>query len=100
MLLNDPSTQENDDEQVSTLQDYDLDVDIEEELIRIFSSLAQEGIDNEGKQNYQYQESSITDSLIYESIEDLPCLVEDNFNHISKEEQSHDNYDMIVNEPG
>ena len=54
MLLNDPSTQENDDEEVSTLQDYDLDVDIEEELFRIFSSLAQEGIDNEGEQNDQY----------------------------------------------
>ena len=99
VLLNDPSTQENVDEQVSTLQDYDLDVDIEEELIRIFSSLAQEGIDNEGEQNDQYQEPSITDSLICESIEYLPCLVDDNFNHISEEEQSHDNYDTIVNEP-
>ena len=56
VLLNDPSTQENDDEQVSTLQDYDLDVDIEEYLIGISSSLAQEGIASEGEQNDHYQE--------------------------------------------
>ena len=42
--LNDPSIQENDDEQMPTLQVYDLDIGIERELIRIFSSLAIRGI--------------------------------------------------------
>ena len=43
MPLNDPSIQENDDEEISNPQDYDLDIDIEEGIIRIFSSLPQEG---------------------------------------------------------
>ena len=43
MPLNDPSIQKNDDEEMSTLKDYDLDIDIEGELGRILSSLLQEG---------------------------------------------------------
>ena len=50
MPLNDSSMQESDDDQISTLQDYDLDIDIEGELIKILSSLAQEGTNKEGKQ--------------------------------------------------
>ena len=102
MPLNDSSMQENDDDQISTLQDYDLDIDIEGELIKIWSSLAQEGTNQEGEQNDYYQESSLVDTLICESIEDPHCLVDDyfesNFDHISKEDQSHGNYDMIVSE--
>ena len=49
--LNGPSIQENDDEEMSTLQDYDLDIDIDEENIRILSSLPQEGTYKEGEQN-------------------------------------------------
>ena len=37
MPLNDPSIQENDDEKMSTLQDYDFNIDIEGELVRILS---------------------------------------------------------------
>ena len=48
------------------------------------------------------QEPSIVDFLICESIEDTHCLVDNyfdsSFDHISKEDQSHDNYDMIVSE--
>ena len=66
------------------------------------SSLAQEGTNKEGEQNDHYQEPSIVESLICESIEDPHCLVDNyldsNFYHISKEDQSHDNYDMIVSE--
>ena len=101
--LNDPSTRENDDnEQISTLQDYDLGIDIEGELLRILSSLPEEATDKEGEQNDHYQEPSIIDSLIYESIEDPHCLVDDyldsNFDHILEEDQSRDNYDMVVSE--
>ena len=39
MYLNDSSMQESDDDQISTLQYYDLDIDIEGELIKILSSL-------------------------------------------------------------
>ena len=35
--LNDSSMQERDDDQISTLQNYGLDIDIEEEIIRILS---------------------------------------------------------------
>ena len=49
MPLNDSSMRENDDDQISTLQDYDLDIDIEVELIRILSSLAEEGTNKEGE---------------------------------------------------
>ena len=35
MPLNDSSMQESDDDQISTLQDYNLDIDIEGELIKI-----------------------------------------------------------------
>ena len=66
------------------------------------SSLAQEGTKKEGEQNDHYQKLSIAWSLICESIEDPHCLVDDyldlNFYHISKEDQSHDNYDMIASE--
>ena len=51
MPLNDSSMQENDDnEQISTLQDYNLGIDIEGELIRTLSSLPEE----EGEQNDHY----------------------------------------------
>ena len=40
MPLNDSSMQESDANQIPTLQDYDLDLDIEGELIKILSSLA------------------------------------------------------------
>ena len=51
------STRENDDnEQISTLQNYDLGIDIEGELLRILSSLQEESTDKEGEQNYHYQE--------------------------------------------
>ena len=103
MPLNDPSIQENDDDQMLTLQDYDLDIDIEGELVKILSSLTQEGTNKEGEQNNHYQEPSKVESLICESIEDPHCLVDDyldsNFDHISEEDQSHDNYDMIVSGP-
>ena len=103
MSLNDSSMQESDDYQISTLQDYDLEIDIEGELIKILPSLAQEGTNKKGEQNDHYQEPSIVDSLRYESIEDLHCLADDyfesNFDHISEEDQSHENYDMIVSEP-
>ena len=66
------------------------------------SSLPQEGTDKEGEQNDNYQEPSIVEFLIYESIEDPHCLVDDyldsNFDHISEEDQSRDNYDMVVSE--
>ena len=77
--LNDSSMQESDDYQISTLQDYDLDIDIEGELIKILSSLAQEGTNKEGEQNDHYQEPSIVESLICESIEDPHCLVDNYF---------------------
>ena len=85
MPLNDSLMQENDDnEQISTLHDYDLGIDIEGELLRILSSLPKE----EGEQNDHYQEPSIVDSLICESIKDPHCLVDDYFNsnvdHISE----------------
>ena len=54
MPLNDPSIQENDDDQMLTLQKYDLNIDIEGELIIIFSSLAQEGTNKEGEKNDHY----------------------------------------------
>ena len=80
--LNDPSMQESDDEQLLTLQDYDFDIDIEGELVRILSSFPQEGIDKEGEQN---DHSSIVDSLKCKSIEDPSraqlhnhCLVDNN----------------------
>ena len=47
MPLNDSSMRDNDDDQISTLQDYDLDVDIEGEVIKMVSSLAQEGTNKE-----------------------------------------------------
>ena len=79
-----------------------FDIDIEGELIKIWSSLAQEGTNQEGEQNDHYQESSIAESITYESIEYPHCLVDDyldsNFDHISEEDQSHGNYDMIVSE--
>ena len=96
MPLNDSSMRENDDDQISTLQDYDLHIDIEGELIKILSSL-------EGEQNDHCQEPSKVESLICESIEDPHCLVDDyldsNFYHSSEEDQSDDNYDMIVSGP-
>ena len=102
MPLNDSSMQESDDDQISTLQDYDLDINIEGELIKILSSLAQEGTNKEGEKNDHYQESPIAKSITCESIEDPHCLVDDyldsNLYHISEEDQSHDNYDMIVSE--
>ena len=52
MPLNDSLMQENDDnEQISTLQDYDLSIDIEGKLLRILTSLPEE----EGEQNDHYQ---------------------------------------------
>ena len=102
MPLNDSSMQESDDDQISTLQDYDHDIDIEVELIKILSSLAQEGTNKEGEQNDHYQEPSIVESLICESVGDPHCLVDSyldsNIYHILEEDQSHDNYDMIVSE--
>ena len=62
------------------------------------SSLAQGGTNKEGKLNDNYQEPSIVDSLICESIEDPHCMVDDYFDHILEEDQSRDNYDMIVSE--
>ena len=66
------------------------------------SSLAQEGANEEGEQNDHYQEPSKVESLIYESIEDPRCLVDDyldsNFDHISEQDQSRDSYDMVVSE--
>ena len=70
MLLNDSLMQGSDDDQISTLQDYDLDIDIKGELIKILSSLAQEGTNEKGEQNDHYQEPSKVESLICESIED------------------------------
>ena len=67
------------------------------------SSLPEEGTDKEGEQNDHYQEPSIVESLIYESIEDPHCLVNDyfdsNVDHILEANQSHGNIDMIVSEP-
>ena len=48
--LNDSSMQESDNDQISTLQDYDLDTDIEGELIKILSSIAQKSTNREGEQ--------------------------------------------------
>ena len=48
MPLNDFSLRENDDDQISIFQDYDLDIDIEGELIKILASLSQEGTNKEG----------------------------------------------------
>ena len=88
MPLNDSSMQENNDEQMSTLQDCNFDIDIEGELIKIWSSLAQEGTNQEGEQNNHYQESSIVDTLICKSIEDPHGLVDNYFDsdHISEED--------------
>ena len=47
MPLNDLSIQENGDEEMQTLHDYDLDIDIEGELIKILSSVSQEGTTKE-----------------------------------------------------
>ena len=98
MPLNDSSMQENDYDQISTIQDYDLDIDIEGELIKSWSSLAKEGTNQEGEQNNHYQESSIVDTLICDSIEDPHGLVDNYFDpdHILEEDRSHDNHDMIV----
>ena len=54
MPLNDSSMQTSDNDQISILQDYDLDIGIEGELIKILSSLAQEGTNKEEEQNYLY----------------------------------------------
>ena len=53
--------------------------------------------------NDHYQEPSIAESLICESIKYPHFMVDDyfdsNFDHISEEDQSNDNYDMIVSGP-
>ena len=68
---------------------------IEEELIGILSSLNQEDIDEEEEQNDYYQDSSIVDSLICESIEDPHCLVNNyldlDFDHNFEEEENFEN---------
>ena len=96
MPLSDPSMQGNDDEKMSTLQDYDFDIDIEGELIRFLSSLPKEGTNKEREQNDHFQEPYIVDSLIRESIEDPyreqlhnHCLVDDNLSQCS----SHTDFD-------
>ena len=80
---------------MSTLEYYDLDIDIEGELIGILSSLPQEGTNEEGEQNDYYQDSSIIDSLIYESIEDPHFLVNNycdlDFDQNSEEEENFEN---------
>ena len=68
MPLNDSSMQENDDGQISTLQGYDLN--IEGELIKIWSSLAQESTNKEGEQNDHYQETSLVEPSIGEVIKE------------------------------
>ena len=59
------------------------------------SSLPQEGIDEEGEQNDNYQDSSVIDSLIYESIEHPHFLVNNyrdlDFDHNSEEEENFEN---------
>ena len=54
----------------------DLGIDIEGELLRILSSLPEEGTYKEGEKNYHYQEPSIVDSLSCESIKDPHFLVD------------------------
>ena len=83
--MNDSSMQESDDDQISTFQDYDLNIDIEGELIKILSSLAQEGTNKEGEQNDHYQETSLVEPSIGEVIQELlkeqlhsHCLIDDN----------------------
>ena len=81
--------QKNDNDQISSLQDYDLDIDIEGELIKILSSLAQEGTNEEGEQNYHYQETSLVEPSIGRVIKEFlkeqlhsHCLIDDNLNSI------------------
>ena len=85
MPLNDSSMQESDNDQISTLQDYDLDIDIEGELIKILSSLAQEGTNKEEEKNDHYQETSLVEPSIGEVIKEFlkeqlhsHCLIDDN----------------------
>ena len=100
MHLNDFSMQENNDEQMSTLHDYNFDVDIEGEPVRILSSSPHEGTYKEGEWN---DHPSIVDSLRCKSIEDPSraqlhnhCMVDNNLGQYSSHTDFNSNLDHIL----